>query len=84
MELNCRALSWLKEFQHWHGKNEKCNCKGDYVAAMAARHVTISSPHLAETMAIRDATLLVKEKQLQAAVFEGDALFVMAALQHKG
>lgn len=60
------------------------NDSGDFVAAMATRHVTISSPQLADTMAARDAIFLVKERQLQAAVFEGDALLVMVAQQHNG
>ncbi|KAB2632764.1 hypothetical protein D8674_029011 [Pyrus ussuriensis x Pyrus communis] len=105
-KLICQAISWMKEFQHWHRKNEKCNCKcnfdaawdenrsiggvgvvirndrGDFVAALAKRHDAIPSPLLAETMAARDAAWLVKEKQLLAFVFEGDALLVMVALQH--
>ena len=60
------------------------NDRGDFVAAMATRHVAISSPQLADTMAARDAAFLVKERQLQAAVFGGDALLVMVAQQHDG
>ena len=60
------------------------NNRGDFVAALAKRHDAIHSPLLAETMATRDATWLVKEKQLLALVFEGDALLVMAALQQDG
>ncbi|TQD93233.1 hypothetical protein C1H46_021138 [Malus baccata] len=51
---------------------------------MTTGHAAISSPLLAEIMAARVAAFLVKEKQLQATVFEGDALLVMAGLQHNG
>ena len=26
-ELICQAITWIQEFQHWHGKNERRSCK---------------------------------------------------------
>lgn len=54
------------------------------MVALAKRHAAIPSPLLAETMGARDTAWLVKEKQLQALVFEGDALLVLATFQQDG
>ncbi|KAB2632245.1 hypothetical protein D8674_028492 [Pyrus ussuriensis x Pyrus communis] len=87
VELIGRAISWMKEFKHWHGKKKLKmqlsiggvgvvirNDRGDFVAALAKRHDAIPSPLLAEIMATRDVAWLVKEKQLQALVFKGECV----------
>ncbi|TQE03356.1 hypothetical protein C1H46_011007 [Malus baccata] len=55
---------------------------GEFVAAAAVKMEGITSAMLVETLAAREAALLVQQWRAQKVILEGDALLVIAAVQN--